>query len=408
MRNRGLSARIAWRYLRAPKSHSAVSAISAISVTGVAVATAAIVCVLSVFNGFQSLLTEKFDILTPDLVVSPARGKVFADSDSIARIISGVGGVEMAMPSVVDNALAIVGGREMPVTLRGVDTALYPLMTSVDSIMFGGRSLASVSPGEVVASVGVASQLGIHTPGVRMLLFAPRREGRVNLSNPVASFLTDSVDVADVFQAMQSDYDENNVICHIDVARSLFQYDREASVVEVRLAEGAGLGRVAEDVRNALGPEAVVKDRFQQQEISFRMVTIEKWVTFLLLSFILVIAFFNIISTLCMLIIEKEESMSVLSALGMSRRGIGALFGWESLMVSLLGGIAGVALGVALCLLQQKFGLIGLGGDPESMMIDAYPVVVELSDVLLSLVPVVIIGGLTSLISSFFARSRIG
>ncbi len=407
MSNRWLSARIAWRYLRAPKSHSAVSAIAAISVTGVAVATAAIVCVLSVFNGFQSLLTEKFNILTPDLAVSPAEGKVFADADSIVRLLSEVEGVAMVMPAVVDNALAIVEGREMPVTLRGVDTSVYPLMTSVDSILLGGNKLAAMSEGEVVASVGVASQLGIHSSGAGMLLFAPRREGRVNLSNPMTSFLTDSVMVADVFQAMQSDYDDDNVICSIDVARSLFQYDREATGIEVRLAEGADLRDVAASVRSVLGKGAIVRDRYEQQEVSFRMVTIEKWVTFLLLSFILVIAFFNIISTLCMLIIEKEESAEVLSALGMSRGRIGAVFGWESMMVSLLGGLAGVVVGVILCLLQEKFGLIGLGGDPGSMMIESYPVVVKWADVLISLLPVAVIGLVTALISGVFARSRI-
>lgn len=402
-----LPARIALRYLRAPKSHSAVSAISIISVVGVAVATAAIVCVLSVFNGFRSLLSEKLDILAPDVLVTPAVGKTFADGDSIASLITAVGEVETAMPSVTDNALAIVGAREMPVNLRGIDPALYPKITSIDSIMLGGTQIAALTPGMAIASVGVARQLGIHTTGETMLIFAPRREGRVNLANPISSFITDSVGVADVFQAMQSEYDEKTVVCDISTARGLFQYDTEATSIEVKTAPDADPAEVADRIADKLGPSAVVKDRFRQQEINFRMVSIEKWVTFLLLIFILIIASFNIISTLCMLIIEKQQSMSTLSAIGMSRKRIGKTFWWESVFVSMLGGISGLLLGLLLCLLQQHFGLIKLGGDPDSLVITAYPVKVEWTDLIVASVPVVVIGLLSASIAAAFARSRV-
>lgn len=402
-----LPARIALRYLRAPKSHSAVSAISIISVVGVAVATAAIVCVLSVFNGFRSLLSDKLDILAPDVLVTPAQGKTFADGDSIASLIKTVEGVETVMPSVNDNALAIVGTREMPVALRGIDPAVYPKITAIDSIMLGGTQTASLSPGMAMASVGVARQLGIHTPDETMLIFAPRREGRVNLANPISSFITDSVAVADVFQAMQSEYDEKTVICDISTARALFQYDTEATAIEVKTAPGADPDKVAGEIAAKLGPSAVVKDRFRQQEINFRMVSIEKWVTFLLLIFILIIASFNIISTLCMLIIEKQPSMSTLSAIGMSRKRIGKTFWWESVFVSMAGGIAGLMLGLLLCLLQQHFGLIKLGGDPDSLVITAYPVKVEWTDLIVASVPVVVIGLLSAAIAAAFARSRV-
>jgi len=402
-----LPARIALRYLRAPKSHSAVSAISIISVVGVAVATAAIVCVLSVFNGFRSLLTEKLDILAPDVLVTPAEGKTFADADSIASLIMKADGVEIAMPSVTDNALAIVNTREMPITLRGIDPALYPKITSVDSIMLGGTEVASLTPGKAMASVGVAKQIGIYSPDETMFIFAPRREGRVNLANPMSSFITDSVAVADVFQAMQSEYDEKTVICDISTARELFQYDKEATSVEVKTIPGADPAKVAESIAAVLGPAATVKDRFRQQEINFRMVSIEKWVTFLLLIFILIIASFNIISTLCMLIIEKQQSMSTLSAIGMSRRKIGKAFWWESIFVSMLGGISGLVFGIILCLLQQHLGLIKLGGDPDSLVIPAYPVKVEWTDLIIALSPVVAIGLASAAIAAAFARSRV-
>ena len=402
-----LPARIAWRYLRAPKSHSAVSAIAAISVVGVAVATAAIICVLSVFNGFRSILSDKLDILAPDVMVTPSLGKTFADGDSLAAIIGETPGVEIALPTVVDNALAIVDSRERPITLRGVDFSRYPYVTRVDSIITGGRRLESLDSKEAVASVGVARQLGFYNGDVSMLIFAPKREGRVNLANPLASFLTDSVNVADIFQAMQTEYDENNVICDINVARDLFQYDTEATAIEVKAHPGTDITRLAGEISRRLGPDAVVKDRYRQQEMNFRMVEIEKWVTFLILIFILVIASFNIISTLCMLVLEKQQSMSTLLALGMSRRRIGSVFWWESMYVSLIGGISGVIIGILLCLLQEHFGLIRLGGDPSSLVIQAYPVKVELMDIVYSLIPVILIGLCTAWTASAFARSRL-
>ncbi len=407
MKLSALPARIAWRYLRAPKSHSAVSAISIVSVVGVAVATAAIICVLSVFNGFRGLLNDKLDTLAPDVLITPAKGKTFANADSIADIVADMPSVEEVMPAVVDNALAISESREMPVTLRGVDPEAYARITSVDSIIFEGAKMKDLTPADAVVSVGTGQQLAIYATGGTLLLFAPRREGRVNLANPMSSFLTDSVSVAGIFQAMQSDYDNNTVICDITTARNLFQYTTEATQLEVKATPGTDLPALASDIELSLGPNALAKARARQQQTNFRMVEIEKWVTFLLLIFILLIASFNIISTLCMLIIEKQHSMATLSALGMSRKSIGATFWWESMYVSMSGGIAGIITGLALCLIQEHFGLIKLGGDPEAMIITAYPVAVEWSDVLIALAPVTIIGLAAASIASAFARSRI-
>lgn len=407
MSNPFLPAKIAWRYLKAPKSHSAVSAISIISVVGVAVATAAIICVLSVFNGFRAVLDDKLDILAPDVLVVPAEGKTFADGDSLAAAIAGMDGVAEALPSVVDNALAISGSREMPVTLRGVDFSRYPKITRIDSILTATHDLASLSRHEAAASPGVARQLGILAPGEKLLIFAPRREGRVNLANPLASFLTDSVTVADIFFASQSDYDEKNLIVDISVARDLFQYDTEATRIEVMAAPTADPSDLAAKISATLGDKAIVKDRARQQEISFRMVSIEKWVTFLLLVFILIIASFNIISTVCMLVLEKEGSISTLSAIGMTRSGIGGVFFWESLYVSIIGGGSGIVLGLILSLMQQHFGLIRLAGDPDSLMIHAYPVVVQAGDIIIAAIPVAVIGLVCAWTASAFAKSRL-
>lgn len=401
-----LAPAIAWRYLRATKSHSAVSAISMISVVGVAVATAAIVCVLSVFNGFKNLLSDNLDRLAPDVLVTPAKGKTFENADSLAAVINSIEGVRAVMPSVTDNALAIYNSREMPITLRGVVPELYSAYTSIDSLIVAGRFLAADSTARSTVSVGVTQQLGAGPGTTGLFLFAPRREGRVNIANPMVSFTTDSVNVSGIFQSLQNVYDENTIICDIATARGLFQYTTEATAIEVTVKDNAGITAVGDSISGLLGPSAVVKDRFRQQETHFRMISIEKWMTFLLLIFILTIASFNIISTLCMLIIEKQDSMSTLSSLGMTGKRIGRIFWWESMYVSLTGGFGGIILGVVLCLAQEQFGIIKLAGDPELMMIIAYPVAVEWRDVAVAMIPVVIIGMITAWISSAFARSR--
>lgn len=406
MGNVRLAAAIAIRYLIAGKSHSAVSAIARVSVAGVAVATAAIVCVLSVFNGFREVLSDRLDTLCPDVIVEPAKGKTFANADSLAARIAAVQGVEIAMPSVTDQALLLAGSSEMPVTLKGVNPALYRQITGIDSIMlYDGRTPEPDSK-EVAAAIGTAAQLGLYGTDVPMLLFAPRRTGRVNLANPAASFLTDSVTLSGVYRADQSEYDANTVVCDISIARDLFQYDTEASAIEVKAAPGTSTPDLARRIGETLGEGCSVKDRMQQQELNFRMVEIEKWITFLLLFFILVIASFNIISTMSMLVIEKRDSIRTFRAIGMSRRRIAAVFRWESMFVTLSGGVSGLILGVTLCMLQQHFGLIKLAGDPEAMIVSAYPVALEWTDVAISALPVILIGACTALIAGHEA-SRI-
>lgn len=397
---------MARRYLRARKSHSAVTAIARVSVAGVAVATAAIVCVLSVFNGFREVLAGRLDRMSPDVMVSPASGKTFADGDSLAAAVSTVDGVAIAMPMVADNALALAGSSEMPVRLLGVDPAAYRRITSLDSIMLDGGKAPLAGSREAAAAVGTASQLALYEQGTPILLFAPRREGRVNLANPAASFISDSVALSGVYRADRSEVDANTMVCDIEVARMLFQYDAEATEVLVKAAPGVAPEALAGRIRDRLGKGYVVKDRLQQQAMDFRMIEIEKWVTFLLLFFILVIASFNIVSTLAMLVVEKQKSMLTMRAVGMPYSLIGRVFWWESVFVTVAGGIAGLALGVILSLLQEHFGLIKLAGDPSAMIVSAYPVALQWGDVALAFAPVALIGLAAAWVASRFARTR--
>lgn len=375
-----------------------------------AVATAAIVCVLSVFNGFREVLGQRLDTMAPDVLVEPTLGKVFDNADILADSISRISGVAVASPVVADNALILFNGREMPVFLTGVDPKAYSRITDIKKLI--PQSMGRLfSPGldkgvpETSLSIGVARQLTIY-PDDRILLFAPKREGRVNLANPATSFITDSLYVSGIFQSMNSDYDANRILVDLPTARRIFQYYDQASALYIKADRNTDPVRLADRLAEILGDRFSVKDRMRQQELNFRMVEIEKWISFLLLGFILMIAGFNVISTLSMLVLEKENSLSTLSALGMSRRKIGSIFAWESYIVALLGGIAGIIIGVVLCLLQEHFGLIRIG-DGISTILSAYPVSLRFTDILITFIPIAVIGGITALITARFARSRV-
>lgn len=403
------AAGIAWRYLVSKKSHSAVGAISVVSICGMAVATAAIICVLSVFNGFKGIIADRLDTLSPDIIAVPLKGKVFEDADSIAKRIENIDGVEIASPTLTDNALALCKSREMPVTLKGVDLNNFRKITALDSLIIDrSAQVASIPDSEssdAIFSIGAAAGISA-VPEDEVLLFTPIREGRVNLSNPAASFLTDSVTVTEVFRSDQSQFDENLVIVNIDLARDLLQYDSEASAIEILASRGSEITKLTSEISRAIGPRFAVKDRLRQQEMNFRMISIEKWVTFLLLFFILVIASFNIISSLSMLVIEKEKSISTLRAMGFSRRGIGSIFFWESIFVTIIGGISGIAIGIILTLMQEHWGLIKLQGDPGTLTVASYPVHLDPADILITMMPIVIIGFATALITATYARAR--
>lgn len=404
-----LSLQIALRYLFGKKSHSAVNAIALVSVTGVAVATAAVVCVLSVFNGFQSVITERLDTLSPDLIVVPGEGKTIADGDSLAKALKDVEGVAIATPVLTDNALGFFDGHEMPMTLKGVIPEEYSRVTSIDSLLLGESIPLSLSEADSPAliSIGTAYKLSLFGLGETLTIFAPKRLGRFNPANPAAAFVMDSVEVAGVFQSLQQTYDENTVITDIAIVRDLLLYDNEATAIEIRVWDGADVPAVLDRVIKAAGPGLVVKDRLMQQEVNFRMVQIEKWMTFLLLFFILIIASFNIISTLSMLVIEKQDSMRTMTALGMTRGRTASVFRWESVLVSVFGAIVGLILGSVLCLLQQRFGWITLATDTEGMGSMAYPVRLLASDLAITLLPIAFITAVCALVAGSFAKSRL-
>lgn len=409
MRKLRLQLALARRLLTTRRSYSAAGSIAAVAVCGVAIATAAIICVLSVFNGFHNILTTNLNRTAPDVIVEPVKGKTFP-ADSLLDIVKKAPDVADVMPVLTDNALAIYQNQEFPVTLRGVDLRKLSQHTAIDSLIIAGKPAASPDNDtkNSIMSVGVATQLGYYSPGEAVLLFAPRRFGRINTANPIAGFVTDSTYSTGIFETRQLELDLNSIYADISVAQKLFDRPGEASSLEITAAKGIDAQSLAKNLRKLTGDNFTVKDRLQQAEMNYRMVEIEKWVSFLLLFFILIIASFNIVSTLSMIVLDKQRSISVLHALGMSRRQLGGIFFWESCYITIIGGVSGMILGLILCLLQQHFGFIRLNSDPNAdMMVSAYPVIVKAVDFAATAIPLILIGIATGCIASAFAKSRI-
>lgn len=395
--------RIAARYLLARKSHAAVNVISMVSMAGIAVAALAMICVLSVFNGFSDLAASRLSAVDPEIKVTPVRGKVIENADSIAEVLCSRPGVVAALPVVEEKALVVYGDRQMPVTMRGLPVG-YDLIASWDSLIIDGEMRSPDEMGDYATlSVGVAIRLGA-TPGYDELLIVnvPRRTGRINPALPVGAFRSDSLIISGVYQSDQTEVDNDIVLLPLDNVRRLLNYTTQASSVDIAVAPGCDVGRVVRDLSSFLGPEYRVADRMAQEETSFRMIEIEKWITFLMLAFILVMASFNILSTMSMLIIEKQESIAVLRALGATTGMVRRIFLTEGFLIAVVGGAIGLIMGIILCVLQQTTGFISLGGDPSQMSIDYYPVVLRLTDILVVSAVIVIIGLLSGLISSRF------
>lgn len=396
-----LALRIALRYLLAKKSHTAVNVISLISMAGIAVAAMAMICVLSVFNGFSDLAFERLSLVDPDVKVTPVKGKVILNADSLAGVVGKVDGVRRAVVTVEDQALAIFDGAQSPVVIHGVP-ADYSELSAISSLVIDGEFVDEVSGRPCVAlSVGSAINLGAR-PSLEkpFVLTVPRRLGRINPAFPLAAFCTDTLLVSAVYQTNQAEFDNDMLYLPLESARSLLDYTTEGSAIEIAVTDGVNHDDVIDRLQELLGDGYVVADRLHQQADSFRMISVEKWITFLMLVFVLVMASFNILSTMSMLIIEKEDNLRILRSLGATESLLRRIFLDEGLLIALLGGAIGLAVGVALCLAQQQFGLISLGGDHAQMSIDAYPCRLALSDLCIVIGVVGVIGLLSGFVSS--------
>lgn len=388
---------IARRYLFSKKSTHVINVISSISVTGVAVATMALVIVLSVFNGFHDLVASLFTSFDPQLKVVPVEGKTAPADDPILTKIRLLPQVDVATETVEDQALAIYNDHQAMVKIKGVDDNFAEL-SHITDILYGDGSFSLHAANLEYGIVGIrlAQNLGIGAQWDGFLkIYAPKKEGQLDMTNPGDGFVVDSLNSPGVlFAVKQAKYDKNYIITSISFARNLFGQQGMLSDLELRLKPGSNLDAVKAEMQQIAGNKYKVLDRFEQQEDTFKIMSIEKMIAYIFLTFILVVACFNIIGSLSMLIIDKKNDVVTLRNLGANDKQITRVFLFEGRMIAVIGAVIGIGLGLLLCFLQQQYGFVRLGDSEGSFIVDAYPVSVHYSDVAIIFVTVIAVGWL--------------
>ena len=391
---------IAKRYLFTKKSHHASTVISGVSVCGVALATLAMVCTLSVFNGFQDLVATMFTAFDPEIKITAANGKVFDSQDERIQLLRDLPEIEVFSESLEDNAMVQYKGRQAMVVIKGIEDNFNQL-TAIDSILYGRGEwiLRDEVVDYAVPGIELVSVLGT---GIRFLdpleVYAPKRGAKINVANPSTSFESSYLHSSGlVFAVNQQKYDASYILTSLSFARDLFQYDTEVSSIELRIAADADVKEVKKDIKRMLGNDFLVQDRYEQQADTYRIMEVEKLISYVFLSFILLIACFNVIGSLSMLIIDKRNDVATLRNLGADDQLVSRVFLFEGYMITFFGALIGVGLGLILCFIQQEFGIIPLGsGDSAgAFVVDAYPVSVYAIDVILVLITVLVTGFLS-------------
>ena len=389
---------IARRYLFSKKSTHAINVISGISMVGVAVATMALVVTLSVFNGFHDLVASFFTQMDPQLKVVPVKGKTALAADPILTKIRQLPEVEVATECLEEQALAVYHDRQMMVKVKGVDDN-FAQLTHIREILEGDGDFelhaADMSYG--IPGLGVAYQLGLgYTYEQPLKIFAPRREGQLNMANPTDGFVVDELfSPGVVFCMKQGKYDKNYILTSIAFTRHLFDLEGRLSSLELRLKPGSNFDRVKAQMQELAADQFKVLDRYEQQDDTFRIMKVEKLIAYVFLTFILVIACFNIIGSLSMLIIDKKDDVVTLRNLGATERQITRIFLFEGRLISAVGAVLGIIIGLLLCWMQQQYGFVRLGSSEGSFVVDAYPVSVHPWDVVLIFITVLAVGFLS-------------
>lgn len=388
---------VARRYLFSKKKTHAINVISLISVIGVAVATMALVIVLSVFNGFHDLVASFFTNFDPQLKVVPVEGKTVPADDPILTKISHFPEVDVATGTVEDMALAIYNGKQAMVTIKGVDDN-FPQLTHITEILYGDGQFqlhtANLQYGTPGIRLAQTLGLGANWKGY-LKIYAPQREGQLDMTDPQSGFVVDSlISPGVVFSVNQGKYDKSYIVTSLGFAQNLFNQQGMVSALELRLKAGSNLESVKERMQKVAGKKYQVLDRFEQQSDTFKIMKVEKLMAYIFLTFILIVACFNIIGSLSMLIIDKKDDVVTLRNLGASDKQIRRIFLFESRLISVFGAILGILLGLLLCWLQQQYGFVKMGSSDGTFVVNAYPVSVHYSDVLLIFLTVIATGWL--------------
>lgn len=386
---------IARRYLFSKKSTHVINIISGISVVGVAVATMALVVTLSVFNGFHDLVASLLTSFDPQIEIVPTKGKTAPADDPILTKIRNLPQVDVATESVEDQAMAIYKGRQAMIKVKGVEDNFSEL-SHINDILYGDGefSLHAANLQFGVVGIRLADNLGMTADWDGQLkIYAPKREGQLDLMNPTEGFVEDSViSPGVVFSVKQARYDRDYVLTSIAFARNLFGQQGMLSQLEIRLKPGSDLDAVKAEMQKIAGSKYRVLDRMEQQADTFKIMKIEKFIAYIFLTFILAMACFNIIGSLSMLIIDKKNDVVTLRNMGASDKQIVRIFLFEGRMISAIGAILGILVGLLLCWLQQVYGLVSLGRSSGSFIVDAYPVSVHPEDIIIIFITVLAVG----------------
>lgn len=386
---------IARRYLFSKKSTHVINIISGISVVGVAVATMALVVTLSVFNGFHDLVASLLTSFDPQIEIVPTKGKTAPADDPILTKIRNLPQVDVATESVEDQAMAIYKGRQAMIKVKGVEDNFSEL-SHINDILYGDGefSLHAANLQFGVVGIRLADNLGMTADWDGQLkIYAPKREGQLDLMNPTEGFVEDSViSPGVVFSVKQARYDRDYVLTSIAFARNLFGQQGMLSQLEIRLKPGSDLDAVKAEMQKIAGNKYRVLDRMEQQADTFKIMKIEKFIAYIFLTFILAVACFNIIGSLSMLIIDKKNDVVTLRNMGASDKQIVRIFLFEGRMISAIGAVLGILIGLLLCWLQQVYGLVSLGSSSGSFIVDAYPVSVHPEDIIIIFITVLAVG----------------
>ena len=386
---------IARRYLFSKKSTHAINVISGISVVGVAVATMALIVTLSVFNGFHDLVASFLTSFDPQLKVTPVKGKTVAADDPVLTQIRELPQVDVATECMEDQALAVYDTHQAMVTIKGVDDN-FDQLTHINEILLGDGQfeLHAADMHYGIVGIRLAETLGTgYSFRHPLKIYAPRREGQLDMTAPEEGFIEDELYSPGVlFCVRQSKYDKGYIITSLGFARRIFEQQGMVSSLELRLKPGSDFEAVKKEMRQIAGDKFYVKDRFEQQDETFKIMKIEKLIAYVFLTFILIVACFNIIGSLSMLIIDKKDDVVTLRNLGATDKLITRIFLFEGRLISAIGAIIGIGTGLLLCWIQQTYGIVKLGSSSGSFVVNAYPVSVHPEDILLVFATVLIVG----------------
>ena len=392
-----LESHIAWRYLFSRKGHNAINIISGISAGAVAVVTAAMICVLSVMNGFGALVEQMFSEFDPVLLVVPAEGQTLrTDAEPIASLYARED-IDAISMQLEQTALIRYKDHQLPARILGVDS-LFTRTAHMDSIITDGfYSVWDGAFDRAVLGRGLAAQIGINAHFTGALhLYAPQRTGQINMLRPDKALRHEHAFIAGTFAVNQIEYDDQLMLVSLPLAQRLFEYDSlTATAIRSQTKATSQITNYKSQISKILGPGYKILDRYEQQSDFFQVLHIEKLLTIFLLVFILLIASFNIIGSLSMLIIDKRDDIRILSDMGASEAMIRRIFLLEGWLISSLGTLSGLVIGVLLCLGQQHFGWLKLGNGSD-YVISAYPVLVQATDVLLVAGIVLVLGLVTA------------